>query len=69
MQNENYLLDNDFVVDVDNDDTREELEMPLLTAMMCISQLSDKGKELVDTASDEVLMDMLNTYTKLKLIY
>lgn len=69
MQNENYLLDNDFIVDVDNDDTREELEMPLLTAMMCISQLSDKGKELVDNASDEVLMDMLNTYTKLKLIY
>lgn len=69
MSREDELLNSELTVDVDTDGNREVIEISMLTAMMCVSQLSEKGKELVENASDEVLMDMLNTYTKIKLIY
>lgn len=69
MSREDELLNSELTVDVDVDGNREVIEMSILTAMMCVAQVSEKGKKLVEEASDEVLMDMLNTYSKIKLIY
>lgn len=63
------LINSELTIDIDNDDNREVLEMSTLTAMMCVAQLSEKGKELMETASDDVLMEMLNTYSRIKIIY
>lgn len=56
-------------VDVDKDNDREVVEMSMLTAMMCVSQLSEKGKKLIENAEDEIIMDMLNTYSRIKIVY
>lgn len=69
MSRADELINSELTIDIDNDDNREVLEMSTLTAMMCVAQLSEKGKELMETASDDVLMEMLNTYSRIKIIY
>lgn len=54
--------------DVDTDN-REILEMNILTAMMCVSRFSKTGQELINNASDEILTDMLNEYSRVRIIY
>lgn len=63
------LLNSELSIDVDTDNSRETLEMSTLTAMMCVAQLSEKGKELMENASDDVIMEMLNSYSRIKIIY
>lgn len=69
MNRADELLNSELAIDIDADGNREVLEMSTLTAMMCVAQLSEKGKELMETASDDILMDMLNTYSRIKIIY
>lgn len=63
------LLSSELAIDIDTDGNREVLEMSTLTAMMCVAQLSEKGKELMEKATDDIIMEMLNTYSRIKIIY
>lgn len=69
MSRENEVLASELAIDVDKDGNRDVIEMSTLTAMMCVAQLSEKGKKLMEDASDEILLEMLNTYSGIKIIY
>ncbi len=69
MSRADEVLNSELAIDIDTDGNREVLEMSTLTAMMCVAQLSEKGKELMETASDDIIMEMLNTYSRIKIIY
>lgn len=65
-ENEDYMTELTIGVDTDG---REVIEMSMLTAMISLARCSEKGKQLIESATDEIIMDMLNTYSRVKIIY
>lgn len=57
------------VIDVDMDGNREVIEISTITAMMCVARFSEKGRQLMESATDEIITDMLNEYKGVRIIY
>ena len=67
---EAQLLQTELNVEVDDPNSDDVLEMEVLTALSAAAHVSpDHGKKLFDDLTDEILFDLLQQYSKVKLIF
>lgn len=62
------LIEADLTSDIERNDSTDTIELSMLTALICLGRFSEKGKALIDSADDELIMELFNTYSRVKLI-